>query len=114
MVPLPFQVKLELVCTATPPVITFAVPFVVKVLFPPGLVGVCNTLLTVSLAFRVMVAAERLTFVAVMVPLALELIVPPVIVMPLVTVNAALTLNTTVCMLPIVSEAQVTAELNVG
>jgi hypothetical protein len=90
VVPLPFQVKFELVCTATPLFIVLPVALVVNVLLPPGLVGVCNTLLTVSTPFKVNVEADMLTFGVVIVPLEFEVTVPLFTVRVLLTDKGAL------------------------
>ena len=114
VVPLPLHVRFELVCTEIPPVIVLPAAFVVKMLFPPGLVGVCNAPLTVRVPFKVNVEADKLTFAAVIVPLAFELIVPLVTVMAFVTDNGALTVSIDAVALLIVSDEQVADEIIVG
>jgi hypothetical protein len=114
VVPLPFQVKFELVCTAIPPVIVLPAAFVVKVLFPPGLDGVCNAPLIVRVPFKVQVEADRFTLAAEMVPLEFEFIVPLLTVMVLETDSGALTVRVTVVAVPIVSAEQLALEFITG
>ena len=114
VVPLPFQVKLEFVCTEIPPVMVLAVPLVVIVLLPPGADGVCNVPLTVRVPFKVKVEADRFILAAEIVPLEFEFIVPLVTVMPFVTANGAFTVRVTVVTLPMVRVEHTALELMIG
>ena len=114
VVPLPFQVKLELVCTAMPPVMVLPAAFVVIKLLPPGAVGVCSMPVTVRTPFNVNVDADKVMLAAEMVPLALEFMVPLVTVMVLVTVRAAFTVKVDAVVFPMVSDEQLAAAVIVG
>jgi hypothetical protein len=114
VVPLPFHVRFEPVCTEIPPVIVLPVAFVVKVLFPPGLVGVCNVPLTARVPFKVNVEVDKLTFAAVIVPLTFELSIPLVTVIVFVTDSGAFTVSVDAVTLLMVSDEQLALALIVG
>jgi hypothetical protein len=97
-----------------PPVIVFPVAFVINVLLPPGLLGVCSVPLIVSLPFKVRVEADKLTLAAAMVPLEFEFIVPLLTVIVFATDNVAFTLRVDAVRLPMVRDEQLALELTVG